>query len=206
MSKTGTHMPPGQVSSSVKHWSVLQRMVDNNIPEAIIFEDDVVLHKDFAQLCIPKGLMFCKLGIGVNFEIEPSMDPMSIGNFGGCEATYVTLEFAKKFLSFGVHFGHSVEIVYQAFLMDLRYPLVCIPACHQTSLLDSTSQTGNHSEAQNWIEYIRNWSRIQKYAWKDLIDEFAQKSVVEDEFERTFGKRITMTNAHYINNRLSKLA
>lgn len=195
----GNTLPMGHFSCSVKHFHILHQMLERGIKEAIIFEDDVVLHKDFGTIQIPPRLMLVKLGIGVNFQMTPGTTPQVINNLGGNEANYVTDEFARTFLN-QVHFGHSADIVYQAFLMHENHPLVCIPVCHQTSLLDGASTCAG--TMPNWIEYIRSWSTLKKYKWTDLLAEYSKVSKVEDEFEKNFGVRIKLTNMEFIRQRL----
>ena len=197
--KVGNTLPMGHFSCSVKHFHILHQMLERGIKEAIVFEDDVVLHKDYKNIKFPK-LMFVKLGIGVNFDMNPGTEPLMVNNLGGNEANYVTEEFARRFLD-QVHFGHSADIIYQAFLMNERHPLVCIPICHQTSLLDSSSSCAGNMP--HWISYIQSWPTLKKYKWTELLAEYAKVAKVEDEFERNFGTRIKLTNIDFINARLS---
>lgn len=194
--KVNNKMPMGHFSGFVKHLIVLKQMVDRNIREAIVCEDDVLFHKDYHLIKFPPNLMFVKLGIGVNFHLEPGIHPVMVGNLGGNEANYITLEFARQFLN-EIHFGHSSDIVYQAFLAHRDYPLVCIPVAHQTSLLDGQSVCGG-SEMPNWINYIKNWRNYSKYSWNQILDDYKNVTHAEDFFEKNFGKRIKITNCEYI--------
>ena len=199
---TGNKLPLGHFSCTVKHFWILHQMLERGIKEAVIFEDDVVLHKDFKNVEIPQNLMFVKFGIGVNFHMKPELQAQQVHNLGGNEANYVTDEFARRMLD-QVHFGHSADIIYQAFLMSQNYPMVCIPACHQTSLLDGASVCSSTVPMPDWIQYIRLWNSLKKYKWEDLLSEYSKVKTVEDEFERNFGTRISLTNIEYIRTRLS---
>lgn len=196
--RVGNKLPMGHFSCSVKHFHILHQMVERGIKEAVVFEDDVVLHREFKNIRVPPGLMFVKLGIGVNFGMTPGTEPLMVNNLGGNEANYVTIEFARRFLD-QVHFGHSADIVYQAFLMNENHPLVCIPVCHQTSILDCTSVCGG--EMPNWIDYIRSWKTLHKHKWTNLLEEYTKVVKVEDEFEKNFGTKIKITNCEFINAR-----
>jgi GR25 family glycosyltransferase involved in LPS biosynthesis len=200
--RTQTPMAPGYLSCSVKHYSILSHMVTRGIQEAVILEDDVVLHEDYAKFTPIFGLKFIKLGIGVNWTLNPGMTPVQTPNFGCSEAQYITLDMAKYILE-NLHFGHCVDIVYWAILTFVKHPLVTVPLAHQTSILEGSGTTGQ-SESKKEMplgNYIHGWNTLPKFKWVDLIKEFENISKVEDEFERNFGKRIQLVNAEYIRHR-----
>jgi Glycosyltransferase family 25 (LPS biosynthesis protein) len=200
--KTQTPMAPGYLSCSVKHYSILYQMVTRNIQEAVIFEDDVVLHEDYVKFNPIPGLKFIKLGVGVNWPIHPGLTPLQTPNFGCSEAQYITLDMAKYILD-NLHFGHCVDIVYWATLAFVRHPLVTVPLAHQTSILEGVGTTGQ-SDSKKEIplaKYIQEWGSFPKIKWTDILAEFDKISSVEDEFEKNFGKRIQIVNAEYIKHR-----
>lgn len=200
--RTDTPMAPGYLSCSVKHYSILYQMVTRGIQEAVILEDDVVLHQDYAKFTPIFGLKFIKLGIGVNWSLSPSLTPVQTPNFGCSEAQYITLDMAEYILE-NLHFGHCVDIVYWAILNFVRHPLVTIPLAHQTSILEGASTTGQSDSKKEMPlgNYIQGWSTFEKFKWVELLNEFESISKVEDEFERNFGKRIQLVNAEYIKHR-----
>jgi hypothetical protein len=177
-------------------------MVTRGIQEAVILEDDVVLHQDYAKFTPIFGLKFIKLGIGVNWSLSPSLTPVQTPNFGCSEAQYITLDMAEYILE-NLHFGHCVDIVYWAILNFVRHPLVTIPLAHQTSILEGASTTGQSDSKKEMPlgNYIQGWSTFEKFKWVELLKEFESISKVEDEFERNFGKRIQVVNAEYIKHR-----
>jgi GR25 family glycosyltransferase involved in LPS biosynthesis len=69
--RTQTPMALGYLSCTVKHYWVLSEIVKRNIQEAVILEDDVVLHMDYSKCSVPQGLKFMKFGIGVNWSLNP---------------------------------------------------------------------------------------------------------------------------------------
>jgi hypothetical protein len=177
-------------------------MVTRNIQEAVIFEDDVVLHEDYGKFKPISGLQFIKLGVGVNWPLNPGLTPLQTPNFGCSEAQYVTLDMAKYILD-NLHFGHCVDIVYWVTLVFVRHPLVTVPLAHQTSILEGASTTGQ-SDSKKEIplaKYIQEWGSFPKIKWTDILAEFDKISSVEDEFEKNFGKRIQIVNAEYIKHR-----
>lgn len=201
--RTKATMALGFLACSAKHYWILNEMVRRDIPEAIILEDDAVLHESYKQFSIPNGLDFVKLGIGVNWTLDPGPNPINIGNFGCSEAQYVTLKFARELIT-NINFGHCTDIVYWAHLLHTNRPLVCIPVCHQTSLLEGSSTTGGeYHGAPTLGQFIQGWKSLPKFSWPKLVEEYDRKVAVEEEFERNFGKKLEITNAEYITARLA---
>ena len=189
--RTQTPMALGYLSCTVKHYIILSEMVRQNIPEAVIFEDDVVLHKDYSQFVPIPGLKFIKLGIGVNWHLNPGLNPVQTLNYGCSEAQYVTLDFARELLN-NLNFGHCVDIVYWAYLHHTRHPLVTVPLAHQTSILEGSGTTGQSDSKKEMSlrDFIGGWVTLPKLTWTDLMSEDDRIHRVEDEFARNFGKRL----------------
>ena len=200
--KTGTPMALGYLSCTVKHYWILSEMVRRNILEAVILEDDVVLHKNYSSFAPPVGAKFIKLGIGVNWYLNPGMTPVQTPNFGCSEAQYVTLDFARELLK-NLNFGHCVDIVYWAFLHNMRHPLITVPLAHQTSILEGAGTTGQSDSKKEMtlMEFIGGWVTLPKLTWTDLMSEYDGIHRVEDEFFNNFGKKINIVNAEYIKHR-----
>lgn len=198
--RTQTPMAPGFLSCSVKHYSILADMVKRNIQEAIILEDDVVLHKDFTKFTPLPGLKLIKLGIGVNWNLKPGSEPVITPNYGCSEAQYLTIDMAKHILD-NLNFGHCVDIVYWAILYNLKHPLVTVPLAHQTSILEGSTTTGKSDTVKEMplSQFIQTWNTLPKMKWDSIIAEFNSITKVEDEFEKNFGKRLNIVNADYIN-------
>ena len=201
--KTETPMALGYLSCTVKHYWILSEMVRRNIPEAIILEDDVVLHEDFIKFTPPHvGARFVKLGIGVNWNLNPGLDIHLTTNYGCSEAQYVHLEFAQNLLE-DLNFGHCVDIVYWAHLIHRRHPLATIPLAHQTSILEGSGTTGqtDSKKEMSLSDFVSNWTSLPKFSWWNLMKEYENISKVEDEFFNNFGKKIKIVNAEYIKHR-----
>jgi hypothetical protein len=192
-------MALGYLSCTVKHYIILSEMVRQNIPEAVIFEDDVVLHKNYSQFVPIPGMKFIKLGIGVNWSLNPGLNPVQTLNYGCSEAQYVTLDFARELLN-NLNFGHCVDIVYWAYLHHTRHPLVTVPLAHQTSILEGSGTTGQSDSKKEMSlrDFIGGWVTLPKLTWTDLMSEYDRIHRVEDEFVKNFGKRLEIVNAEYI--------
>jgi hypothetical protein len=102
-SRTRSPMPLGQVAVAIKHYWIMRDIVDNGIPEAIVFEDDVVIDPEFDKIMkFPRELGLVRLGAGVLILEENDVKPsalkiMQTSNPGGCEAYWVTNDFARDF-------------------------------------------------------------------------------------------------------------
>jgi len=192
---TSCTLPLGQISCSIKHFWALSEMVRRGITEAVIFEDDVVLCKDFNKWQRGPGFVFQRLCIGVNWHLKPGLEPVEVGNLGGSEAYYVHVDFARFVLD-RVNFDHSIDLVLWACAMEMRHPLVCVPVAHQTSILEGTSSTGN--AIMNCRTFLQTWGSLPKFRWSDLMKEFNKIPLIEAEFERNFGKKVRIINSEYI--------
>jgi hypothetical protein len=197
-----TPMALGYLSCTVKHYIILSEMVRKNIDEAVILEDDVVLHKDYSKFVPIPGLKFIKLGIGVNWSLNPGLTPVQTPNYGCSEAQYVTKDMAQYILN-NLNFGHCVDIVYWAILNHTRHPLVTVPLAHQTSILEGSGTTGqsNSKKEMSLRDFIGGWVTLPKYKWSELMSEYDRIHRVEDEFVENFGKRLEIVNAEYIKHR-----
>jgi len=200
---TNSPLAHGHISCTIKYFWVFDQMVKRDIHEAIIIEDDVVFHDSFKDFVPHKDLKFIKLGIGVNWPLAPSAKPTIVGNYGGTEAQYVTIDFANEMLR-NFTLDQTIDIVFWAHLYNTRYPLWCVPVCHQTSLLEENGITGGSSDkVMSWRDFIVLWPQIPKTTWQKILDDYERKKSVENEFERLFHKKVTITNSDYIKEKLS---
>lgn len=200
--RTDTPMALGYLSCTVKHYIALSEIIKQKLEEAIILEDDVVLHKDYSKFVPIPGLKFTKLGIGVNWSLNPGLTPVQTSNYGCSEAQYVTKDMAQYILN-NLHFGHCVDILYWAILVNVRHPLVTVPLAHQTSILEGSGTTGqsNSKKEMSLSDFIGNWMSLPKLKWEDLMNEYDKIVKVEDEFLKNFGKKLEIVNAEYIKYR-----
>jgi hypothetical protein len=180
--RTESPMPLGQVSSSVKQYTIMQKIVDENIPEAIIFEDDVIIHPEFIDVDPRIECGFLRLGIGVGIlEHEcPKASPTvtyTVHNPGGCEAFWVSNDFAKSFMS-QANFDYSIDMTQMGHLHHvLGHSMFCRYVCHQTSLGNSSdSSTG--ACPGNWQEYCRNYLKYKTYNFPMLVHEYVTTHVM----------------------------
>ncbi len=161
--KTGTKIPDGYISLSLKHYEACRRMCQADIHEAIVFEDDVILSEYFDIDKIPRNHIYVKLGKGVpDMNISLGNVPICIGNNGGSEAYYIRQEFARDFLN-NINMMWSIDIEHHGYLIHKGIPLICVPMCTQD--FDATSVHDNKDYGMNWIEYIQRWDTFPKYKY-----------------------------------------
>jgi hypothetical protein len=180
--RTKSPMPLGQISSSTKQYTIMQMIVRDNVPEAIIFEDDVIIHPEFTKVIPSSPSGFLRLGIGVGI-LEPTCPRPShettyvIQNPGGCEAFWVTQEFAKGYMS-KANFDYSIDMTQMAYLNHiLNQPMLCRYVCYQTSLKNSAdSSTGTCPG--DWISYCKNFSKLTNYDFTELVNEYKSNHIM----------------------------
>lgn len=183
--KTKSPMPLGQMASAVKQYWIMRDIVDKDISDAIIFEDDVVIHPEFDTLdpsTFPRSVGLLRLGAGVHVleewfreKVEPGTETHTIGNPGGCEAFWVTKEFADAY-SNQANFDYSIDMAQHGMLMAKNQPLLLQYVCHQTSIGGGDSTTGQCSG--NWQDYVMNFHKYTKYPFQDLVEEYRDTMTV----------------------------
>ena len=184
---TKSPMPLGQMACSVKHYWAMKHMVDNDVPEAIILEDDVMLDPEFDKLdpkTFSRAVGLLRLGAGVHV-LEPSfrenvkpdaVQTIAINNPGGSEAQWLTLDFAREFLA-SANFDYSIDMAQYGFLKSRDLPLYLRYVAHQTSLGELGDSTTGQCTG-DWRQYIQNFGTLAKYNFHDLVDEYRTKMTI----------------------------
>lgn len=169
---TKSPLPLGHLSAFLKRLWIYQKMIDNNIQEAIIFEDDVVIHPEFKEFRTgPPHLNYLRLGIGIQInvkELEYSSKTLyKIQNPGGGEAAWVTIDFARKFLE-DLNFDFTHDIVEYA---SLGCDLYGYPLCHQTSITENNeSSCETFGQTKRWIAFSNYYEYWPKFSFKMICD------------------------------------
>ncbi len=166
---SGTYMPLGYLSCNMKHYDAMNRMVHDNVPEAIIFEDDVIITEFFNENKIPREFPYVKLGRGPPDAALPlGKSQVIIGNNGGFEAYYVKRMFVRDFLN-NLDLGWTVDVETHAYLFSCGIPLICVPMCYQEY---KTSVHENKQYPITWKQYIMNYQTSSKKSfdeWKTYV-------------------------------------
>lgn len=181
--KTNSPMPLGQMASAVKQYWIMNDIVEKDIPEAIIFEDDVVIDPEFDNLDVltfPRDVGLLRLGAGVHVldpyfqqNVKPDAQrTFVIENPGGCEAFWVTKEFAESYSSVS-NFDYSIDMAQHGYTMSQGKPLLLRYVCHQTSIGGGDSTTGECPG--NWSHYVKNFGNFTHWSFQSLIDEYFTK-------------------------------
>ena len=185
--KTKSPMPLGQMASAVKQYWIMRDLVDKGYESAIIFEDDVVLDPEFDNLdptTFPRDVGLLRLGAGVHV-LDPSFQQnvkpdasqtLAINNPGGCEAFWVTKEFADEYSS-KANFDYSIDMAQHGYLVSMGKPLYLRYVAHQTSIgVGGDSTTGQCTG--NWRQYIQNFGTLTTYKFHDLMEEYRTKMTI----------------------------
>ncbi len=163
--KEATKSPLGlsHLSAFVKRIWCYQKMIDENIKEAFIFEDDVVFSPEFETLEIPEGREYLRIGIGISTGTPfTNKKIFKILNPGGGEADWITQTFAAQFLE-NLNFDYSSDIVEGAFMFPNLYG---IPVCCQYGFESSCEPVDGND--RNWIHFVENYGLYEKYKWSEL--------------------------------------
>lgn len=162
-------IPLGYISCSMKHYDALNRMIENNVPEAIIFEDDVIISDLFDTEKIPRLHPYVKLGRGL-MEFYDNSKVYSMKNNTGTEAYFVNQNFARAFLSC-IDLGWAVDIEHYSFLFfNYFLSIPCIPMCSQIFTTTSITESKSYFEENDWKTYIFNKHKTRKWSFKTLVD------------------------------------
>ena len=179
--KTMSPMPLGQIASAVKQYWIMRDIVDQNIEEAIIFEDDVVLDPEFDKLdpmTFPLDVGLLRFGAGVHMlessfrvNVRPdAVQTIAINNPGGCEAFWVSKKFADEYSSHA-NFDYSIDMAQHGFLMSKGKPLMLRYVAHQTSIGEGGDSTTGQCTG-NWRKYVETFDTLTKYKFQDLVEEY----------------------------------
>ena len=203
---TKSPLCPNYMSLQLKHFETLYDMVINNVEEAMIFEDDVVFQENweekFNAVPIPDDINYVKLGCLHEKKHDGTLQ--TIYNNGGIEATYVKLPFAKEYLN-EIAFIHTVDILQWGFFLQRNIPLYMIPVCGQLSFITGDSSSTKQTEPlPPWREVIQYYTKIPKYKYTDLLEQYedfkCKKQKVEELFEKTYNQKVDIKRIDYVYN------
>jgi hypothetical protein len=196
-------------SNLVKTLMMYKQMIDENIETALFMDDDVVFHKDWVEYfeSIPDGMKdvgFLNMGVSFMYNLQPKMGGVyQIPNNGGCECSWVTLEFAKYFMK-NVNMNHALDIIWHGAILTRGTPLLYFPVCHQTSTIVQSSTLEHESRTcVNWVEFIQGYKDLEKIDLEKLLKDFEEfqikKIKLNDKFFELYGKRVDIKSVRYIN-------
>lgn len=179
--KTKSPQPLGHMASAVKQFWIMCDIVEKGIPEAIIFEDDVVIDPLFDSLdpaTFPRDIGLLRLGAGVHIldpyfkqNVKPdATQTIAVNNPGGCEAFWVTNAFAREYSAHS-NFDYTCDMTQHGFLMSRDKPLLLRYVCHQTSIGGGDSATKEECPG-DWRRYITQYAQLKHYAFQEIIDEY----------------------------------
>ena len=172
---TNTPLPLGHLSAFVKRLFVYKKMIDEDIKEAIIFEDDTVLHPEFNEFKVgPDFLNYLRLGVGIHIgKFEYSSSKLHrLFNPGGGEAVWVRQEFARGFLD-DLNFDFTHDIVEFGHLHITMYLL---PVCHQSSITEpETTSCEDFDSGSRWMNFVMSYEYLPKWKFSNLLKLYVEK-------------------------------
>lgn len=194
-------------SNIVKVIMSWKMMIDENIESAILIDDDVVFHKDWVSIfeSLPDIDPECFLNLGISpfFEIKPEMGKIyNIHNNGGCEGMWNSLTFVKQIMN-NLNIHEAIDIVLHGHAFSMNKPLLCVPLCHQTSMLEKNVTLDHETRKQNdFLKYVQNYASLPKLNVNNIFNEFEkykeQKKRLEEKFLELYGKSVHMKQYEYI--------
>jgi hypothetical protein len=194
-------------SGLVKSLEIFRTMIDENIDRAIILNDDVMFHKDwlryYESVPVPDDILFVNIGTALFLDIKPVEGKVHvIGNNGGCEGVYVTKEFAELYLTC-LNLNHTADIIVHGFLSSIGHPLLCLPICYQTSIIENKTSLDHDTRADgNWIQFVNGYKDSKKVNYFKLLDQYKEylklKKSKEDKIFELYGKRVDLRNIDYV--------
>lgn len=155
---TSSLLPLGCISLNMKSYTIFKKMVDENVPHAIVFEDDSVFTEHWDISKIPMDLHYVKLckPVGDSF-CTCDGTPFVCMNNGFSQAYYLTKHFAEFSLK-NIELRKTIDIEIHKTLIKfyntfnfLCYPMVIEDVC------ESSHSPPTHDK-EPWIEYIQNFS------------------------------------------------
>lgn len=207
---------PKLLSCIVKMWYKCKTMVDENIESALFMDDDVVFIKNWREILESveiENALFINLGTPYSETLAKPMKNTiyQLGNNGGCEVCYVSLQFAKLLLT---HFSflHAPDTVAFGILVEVKYPLLCVPIGFQTSGVCKSTTLDQHTNSntmQDWKYIVNNYSTLKHENFYTLLDEYELytelKKKKEDKFYEVYGKKVNIRSVEYVLNNLNNI-
>jgi len=200
---------PKITSGLVKFLDIFKTMIDEDISSSIILNDDVMFHKDwlhvFDSIEIPENVMFVNLGTALYIQdLVPKVGKCYvIHNNGGCEGVYVTKKFAEMFLE-KLNMQYTVDTMIHGFLESIDHPVLCIPICYQTSIIENNTSLDHDTRADgpNWVKFVQKYGKSRKLNYFELLKDFEKYTQIKARKEKQildlYGKRVNIRNVDFV--------
>jgi hypothetical protein len=187
---------------------IFKTMIDEPIESALLIDDDVLFHKDWYELfeSIPDVIEqngFINLGTSNFYDMKPRKGVVfNIHNNGGCECMWFSRDLVQNLMA-NLNLNQAIDIVIHGFMVSIKKPILCVPICHQTSIMEQNTTLDHASRrTDNWISYVQNYGTMVKVNFNTLLDEYEtfkkRKDMVNAKFFELYGKRVDIKNVRYI--------
>ncbi len=198
---SASHMHLNTISNHLNWFKCLEYGINGTDDYFMVACDDVVFPKNWEERVNKLKLLPANnISQGVSFNLPYDKDYTVTGNFGGMECIIFSKQFANFILN-NIDFNQCLDIVIGSMLLYHGYPLAITPICHQTSILEDKTTTGNTEYKIDWVSYTRTYkpSGMSFDALKIEFDDFLiKKKYAEDLFYTKFNKKIDIWNLEYI--------
>ena len=194
-------------SNIIKTIMSWKTMIEENIESAIFMDDDVVFHKDWVSIfeSIPDIDQDCFLNLGISpfYDIQPEHGKVyQLNNNAGCEATWMSLNFVKKIMK-NLNIHHAGDIILHGYVHSINKPILCVPICHQTSMVVRTTSLEHESrDTMHWVTYIQKYSEIPKLNFDEIFKDYEilkeKKEKLENKFYEIYRQKLDMKQIEYI--------
>lgn len=193
-------------SNMIKILHMWKIMVDENIESAFLCDDDVLFNKNWLEVfeITPEisGVKFINLGTSLFVETIP--DKLNqISNMGGCEVIWCNIEFARGFLE-NLNLQEAADIILHGYLYSISHPIVNLPVCRQTSILEARTSLDHDTRKHNihWSQFVQNYKHLPKVSYSTILKEFekykSRKKEIEQKLYEEYGIHTDIKRYEYI--------
>jgi hypothetical protein len=182
-------------------------MIEENIERAFILINDVMFHKDwlkfYESVDLPDDVLFVNMGTAFFLDIKPVEGKVHvIHNNGGCEGLYATKKFAELFLTH-LNMNFCYDIIFHGFLYSIGHPVLCLPVCYQTSIIEDNSALDHETRKEgDWKQFVAGYRDSKQYNYFEILEQYDEylklKKSKEDQIFEIYGNRVNLRNIDYV--------
>jgi hypothetical protein len=181
-------------------------MIDQNIESAFLADDDALFNKNWLDVFEKTPEIPCVhfINLGTSFFVETEPNKLNeLGNMGGCEVTWCDIEFARSFLE-NLNLHEAIDIVYHGYLHSAGHPVINLPICRQTSILEARTSVDHDTRVSkmHWSEFVQKYKHLPKVSYTDLLQKYEEytrrKKELEQKFHDEYGIHMDIKRYEYI--------
>jgi GR25 family glycosyltransferase involved in LPS biosynthesis len=185
-----------EISCCLKHYEAMYHMVKNDIPEALIFEDDVVFTADWLEKLkthLAPNIEFIRLDSLFNLVYDGNIK--TTDHLWPAEAWYIKKNFAEFILK-NCTFSAPIDNSVYRLIIKLNMQIPILPLCSQTSMLTKPNQIFSHELV---FPAEVPWKHYNYFETKKLMCEASiKKRDIETKFFEKYGRKINLKMPAYL--------